>query len=172
MMMPRHIAQFCIFQIRSLVRVRVALLSLLFAFQPGVLGPALAAPAGQHAREFGSQPPELAGRQGHLGHRQLARRQLVSVLGTRIRTNANETVGRIVDVLADTDGNVVAAVIELGGFLRIATHKVAVQWSALRFEADAGSLIATVTATRDALQVAPRFESGRPVVVFQSDRRH
>ena len=44
--------------------------------------------------------------------------------------------GRIIDLLADRSGQVRAAVIEFGGFLGIGTRKIAVDWSALRFEGD------------------------------------
>ena len=59
-----------------------------------------------------------------------------SVLGIQVRTKTEEAVGRIIDLLADRDGKVVAAVIEFGGFLGIGTRKIAVEWSALRIEVD------------------------------------
>ena len=60
------------------------------------------------------------------------RNQLESVLGREIRTRVEEDVGRIIDLLADRNGQVQAAVIEFGGFMGIGTRKIAVEWSALQ----------------------------------------
>ena len=73
--------------------------------------------------------------------------------------------GRIIDLLADRDGNVVAAVIEFGGFLGIGTRKIAIEWSALRIEADK-SPVAILDVTRDQLRVAPVYKPDRPAAIF------
>ena len=74
--------------------------------------------------------------------------------------------GRIIDLLADRDGKVVAAVIEFGGFLGIGTRKIAVEWSALRIEADK-SPVAILDVTREQLRVAPEYKPDRPAAVFR-----
>ena len=66
--------------------------------------------------------------------------------------------GRIIDLLADGDGKVVAAVIEFGGFLGIGTRKIAVEWSALRIEADK-SPVAILDVTREQLRVGSRIQA-------------
>ena len=90
--------------------------------------------------------------------------QLESVLGRAVRTRVEEDVGRIIDLLADRHGRVQAAVIELGGFLGIGTRKIAVEWSALRFESD-GKQPVIVEMTRDQLRVAPEYKPSEPAVV-------
>jgi hypothetical protein len=90
--------------------------------------------------------------------------QLESVLGRAVRTRVEEDVGRIIDLLADRHGRVQAAVIELGGFLGIGTRKIAVEWSALRFESD-GKQPVIVEMTRDQLRVAPEYKPNEPAVV-------
>src|SRR5438270_870703 len=60
------------------------------------------------------------------------KRELESVHGREIHTRAEDGAGRIIDLLADRDGQVRAAVIEFGGFMGIGTRKIAVDWSALR----------------------------------------
>jgi len=89
-----------------------------------------------------------------------------SVLGIQVRTKTEEAVGRIIDLLADRDGKVVAAVIEFGGFLGIGTRKIAVEWSALRIEADK-SPVAILDVTREQLRVAPEYKPDRPAAVFR-----
>jgi hypothetical protein len=90
--------------------------------------------------------------------------QLESVLGREVRTRVEEDVGRIIDLLADRNGRVQAAVIEFGGFLGIGTRKIAVEWSALRFESD-GKQAVIVEMTRDQLRVAPEYKPSEPAVV-------
>ena len=93
------------------------------------------------------------------------RNQLESVLGREVRTRVEEDVGRIIDLLADRHGRVQAAVIEFGGFLGIGTRKIAVEWSALRFESDGKQPVVIVEMTRDQLRVAPEYKPSEPAVV-------
>ena len=91
-------------------------------------------------------------------------RQLESVLGKAVRTRVEEDVGRVIDLLADRQGRLQAAVIEFGGFLGIGTRKIAVEWPALRFESDDKQPV-IVEMTRDQLRVAPEYKPSEPAVV-------
>jgi hypothetical protein len=93
------------------------------------------------------------------------RNQLESVLGREVRTRVEEDVGRVVDLLADRQGRVQAAVIEFGGFLGIGTRKIAVEWSALSFVIDGKQPVVIVEMTRDQLRVAPEYKPNEPAVV-------
>lgn len=93
------------------------------------------------------------------------RSQLESVLGREVRTRVEEDVGRIIDLLADRHGEVQAAVIEFGGFLGIGTRKIAVEWSALRFEKEGKRTTVIVDLTRDQLRVAPEYKPNDPAIV-------
>jgi len=92
--------------------------------------------------------------------------QVRSLLGIQVRTKTEEAMGRIIDLLANRDGKVVAAVIEFGGFLGIGTRKIAVEWSALRIEVDK-SPVAILDVTRERLRVAPEYKPDRPAAVFR-----
>jgi hypothetical protein len=92
-------------------------------------------------------------------------RQLESVLGRDVRTRLDGDAGRIVDLLADRNGRIQAAVIEFGGFLGIGTRKIAVEWSALTFERDGRQPVVVVEMTRDQLRVAPEYKPSEPAVV-------
>jgi hypothetical protein len=121
---------------------------------------AFAEPGGYRARAYQnataeSEPPTASVR----GH------SLESVLGREVRTRVEEDVGRIIDLLADRYGRVQAAVIEFGGFLGIGTRKIAVEWSALRFEQDGRKPVVIVELTRDELRVAPEYKSSEPAIV-------
>jgi hypothetical protein len=93
------------------------------------------------------------------------RNQLESVLGREVRTLVEEDVGRVVDLLADRQGQVQAAVIEFGGFLGIGTRKIAVEWSALSFVNDGKQPVVIVEMTRNQLRVAPEYKPSEPAVV-------
>jgi hypothetical protein len=97
------------------------------------------------------------------------RRELESVLGREIRTRVEEDMGRIIDLLADRNGQVRAAVIEFGGFMGIGTRKIAVEWSALRFESEGKQQALILEMTRDQLRLAPEYKPNEPAVVRKAD---
>ena len=96
--------------------------------------------------------------------------RLDSVLGREVRTRVEEDVGRIVDILADRQSRVQAAVIEFGGFLGIGTRKIAVEWSALSFEMGGKRAVVIVDLSRDQLRLAPEYKPNeQPMIVRTSD---
>src|ERR1700749_3449274 len=56
-----------------------------------------------------------------------------AILGRSVIDANGESIGRLIDVLVDANGVPEAAVIEFGGFMGVGNRKVAVHWSALRF---------------------------------------
>jgi hypothetical protein len=116
----------------------------------------------------GSAPPSDNAVQGLTSV--ISHHRLDSVLGREVRTRVEEDVGRIVDILADRQSRVQAAVIEFGGFLGIGTRKIAVEWSALSFENDAKLPVVIVELTRDQLRLAPEYKPNeQPIIVRASD---
>jgi PRC-barrel domain len=96
----------------------------------------------------------------------LGSRQAQSVLGREVRTSADESMGRIVDVVVDRDGRVRAAVIDFGGFLGVGSRKIAVDWSALHFETNGKRDIVRSELTRDQVNAAPEYKEKEAVVVL------
>jgi hypothetical protein len=92
-------------------------------------------------------------------------KRLESLMGVEVRTRVEESVGRIIDLLADRTGEVQAAVIEFGGFLGIGTRKIAVEWSALRLVGAGKQTIVILDVTRDELRLAPEYKPHEPTVV-------
>ena len=92
-------------------------------------------------------------------------KRLSSVLGIDVRTDAERNVGRIIDLLANRDGHVEAAVIEFGGFLGMGTRKIAIDWSALHLETNDKKTVAVLDMNRDQLRAAPEYKPDEPVVV-------
>jgi hypothetical protein len=96
----------------------------------------------------------------------LGSRQAQSVLGREVRSSANENMGRIVDVVVDREGRVLAAVIDFGGFLGVGSRKIAVDWNALRFDLDEKRELVTLELTRDQVKAAPEYKEKQSVVVL------
>ena len=65
------------------------------------------------------------------------------LIGTRVVSSNNESIGDINDVIVDRNGQAIAAVVGVGGFLGIGEKDVAVPFNALEFasgqQADAGA---------------------------------
>ena len=93
----------------------------------------------------------------------LASNDVRGVLGSPVRSAADEDMGRIVDIIVDRTGTARAAVIDFGGFLGVGSRKIAVDWNAMSF--GAGNRI-TLAMTRDQVKSAPQYEQGKPVVVL------
>jgi hypothetical protein len=89
------------------------------------------------------------------------------ILGRDVRSNANEDMGRIVDVIVDREGTVRAAVIDFGGFLGVGSRKIVVDWNALHF-----GLVATkgdsisLDLTKEQVSAAPEYKEDAPVIVL------
>jgi hypothetical protein len=88
--------------------------------------------------------------------------QVVAVLGLAAHGSDGKEVGRIVDVLVDTNGQPRAAVIDVGGFLGVGNRKVAVEWAALHF-AMGKEAVATLGIRSDQIKSAPAYDPGKPV---------
>ncbi len=97
----------------------------------------------------------------------LGSRQVQSVLGKEVRSAANEDMGRIVDVLVDSTGQVRAAIIDFGGFLGVGSRKIAVDWNALHFHTGSDNQdLVTLELTRDQVKAAPEYKDKQTVVVL------
>src|SRR5438270_9732412 len=55
------------------------------------------------------------------------------VIGSSVTNDANETIGKIDDLLVSSDGKDPYAVLSIGGFLGVGSHLVAVPYDSLKF---------------------------------------
>jgi hypothetical protein len=94
--------------------------------------------------------------------------EVSTILGKSVRSNADEDMGRIVDIIVSRDGQVRAAIIDFGGFLGIGTRKIAVDWRALNFAPAGKPGSITVELTRNQVRLAPEYKRGEPVVVVSA----
>ena len=82
---------------------------------------------------------------------------LRSILGKNVQSPKGEDLGRVVDLLADSEGRVRVAIIDFGGFLGVGTRRIAVDWPLLRFTGGKDKPL-ILTVAREKLQSAPEFK--------------
>jgi PRC-barrel domain len=93
--------------------------------------------------------------------------QMFRILGKDVLSATGESMGRIVDVLFERSGKACAAVIDFGGFLGVGTRKIAIDWSALRFDLGETKNVIALDLGREQLRAAPEYkESDKPIAVL------
>ena len=82
------------------------------------------------------------------------------LMGLNIVGSNNEAIGEVSDLLVDEDGNILAAVVGVGGFLGIGQKNVAISFDALKIAADKnGDPEGRLTLTKQELESAPEFKT-------------
>lgn len=84
--------------------------------------------------------------------------QASELINADIRTTDEEDVGSVTDLIIDKDGQVVAVVVGVGGFLGMAEKDVAINWDDLNVSRDSDELELRIDMTRDDLNAAPSYE--------------
>ena len=77
------------------------------------------------------------------------------VIGSSVLNDANETIGKIDDVLVSPDGKAPFAVLSIGGFLGMDTHLVVVPYDSLKL---VDNKIVLPGGTKDMLKMLPEFK--------------
>ena len=77
------------------------------------------------------------------------------ILGHPVYNNTDERVGSVDDIIVTTDKSVSYAIINVGGFLAVAKHNVAIPVSQFQLS---GNKLVLPGATSDALKAAPEFD--------------
>ena len=77
------------------------------------------------------------------------------VIGSSVVNDANETIGKIDDLLVTRDGKEPYVVLSIGGFLGMGTHMVVVRYDSLKF---ADNKIVLPGGTKDGLKMLPAFQ--------------
>jgi hypothetical protein len=77
------------------------------------------------------------------------------VIGNSVVNDANETIGKIDDLLVTHDGKEPYAVLSIGGFLGMGTHMVVVRYDSLKF---ADNKIVLPGGSKDGLKMLPAFQ--------------
>jgi hypothetical protein len=77
------------------------------------------------------------------------------VIGASVVNDANETIGKIDDVIISSDGKAPFAVISVGGFLGLGSKLVVVHYDNLRFQQDR---VVLPGGSKDQLKALPDFK--------------
>jgi hypothetical protein len=77
------------------------------------------------------------------------------VIGSSVVNDANETIGKIDDLLVTRDGKEPYAVLSVGGFLGMGTHMVVIRYDSLKF---ADNKVVLPGGTKDGLRMLPAFQ--------------
>src|SRR5665647_1644794 len=77
------------------------------------------------------------------------------VVGSSVINEANETIGKIDDLLVTRDGKEPYAVLSVGGFLGMGTRLVVIRYDSLKF---ADQKIMLPGGTKDGLKMLPAFQ--------------
>ena len=77
------------------------------------------------------------------------------VIGSSVINEANETIGKIDDLLVTRDGKEPYAVLSVGGFLGMGTRLVVIRYDSLKF---ADNKIVLPGGTKDGLRMLPAFQ--------------
>ncbi len=77
------------------------------------------------------------------------------VIGSSVVNEANETIGKIDDLLVTRDGKEPYAVLSVGGFLGMGTRLVVIRYDSLKF---ADNKIVLPGGTKDGLKMLPAFQ--------------
>jgi hypothetical protein len=114
-----------------------------------------------------AQPSQSPEPQGQPSVTVLGSKEVQAIVGSEIRSAADEDMGRIVDVLVDGAGQARAAIIDFGGFLGVGSRKIAVDWKALHFVPAASARYRIVLElTKDQVKPAPEYKEGKPTIVL------
>jgi hypothetical protein len=77
------------------------------------------------------------------------------IIGSAVVNDANETIGKIDDLLVSLDGKQPYAVLSIGGFLGMGTHLVVVPYDSLKF---ADNNVILPGGTKEGLRRLPEFK--------------
>jgi hypothetical protein len=81
------------------------------------------------------------------------------LIGEDVVTSSDEKLGTISDAVLDADGNVLASVIDVGGFLGIGAKPVAVSFDSLTVTPSEDGFKIVAALTREELNTAPEFKT-------------
>ncbi len=83
--------------------------------------------------------------------------QASNLIGAEVKTTNDEDLGSVEDLIIDSNGQVVAIVVSVGGFLGMGEKDVAVSWNNVTKTGQGDDQKLRVDVNRDALKAAPVF---------------
>lgn len=84
--------------------------------------------------------------------------QASNLMGATVKTTGNEDVGSVDDLIIDRDGQIVAIIVGVGGFLGMGETDVAIGWDDVTLSGHSDDLELRIDQTEADLRNAPQFE--------------
>lgn len=82
-----------------------------------------------------------------------------NLIGAKVKTTNNEDVGSVSDLIIDDNGQVMAIVVGVGGFLGMGEKNIAIGWDDVSRSSSPDDKGLQINLTREGLMSAPEFES-------------
>lgn len=84
--------------------------------------------------------------------------QATDLIGVDVKTTGDEEVGAVSDLIIDQDGQVVAIVVGVGGFLGMGEKNVAISWDQVTKSGTGDKHELRINQTREGLKSAPEYK--------------
>ena len=84
-----------------------------------------------------------------------------NLIGSEVKSMNDETVGNVSDLVIDSDGQVAAIIVGVGGFLGVGEKDVAISWDSVTRSQNPSDEGVMVDVSRESLNSAPAFESNQ-----------
>jgi len=94
-----------------------------------------------------------------------------NVIGSKLHIQSgNEEVGTINDLIIDESGQVVAVLVNVGGFLGMGQHPIAISWDSVErtLNEDRDAYLFSVNATEETLRSAPAYDKDTTGITLSS----
>ncbi|MCH8531875.1 MAG: PRC-barrel domain-containing protein [Saccharospirillum sp.] len=83
--------------------------------------------------------------------------QVSDLMGSNVRASDNEDIGSVDDMIVDSDGQIVAIIVSVGGFLGIGDREVAVGWDDVTRSGDGDDQELRINRSSEELKNAPEY---------------
>lgn len=104
------------------------------------------------------QPQAIMQNRGYMNSAPTNGMQVSDLIGAEIKNTNDEDVGSVNELIIDQSGQVVALVVNTGGFLGLGERDVAIGWDDVTKSGTSDELELQIDATREDLRSAPEFE--------------
>ncbi|MEX1198530.1 MAG: PRC-barrel domain-containing protein [Pseudohongiellaceae bacterium] len=84
--------------------------------------------------------------------------QADDLIGAEVSTNGDEDVGPVDDLIIDENGQIVAIIVGVGGFLGMGEKSVAIGWDDVTLSNHSDEIELRIDVTREGLRSAPEYE--------------
>lgn len=95
---------------------------------------------------------------GYLSSAPASGMQANNLIGAKVKTSGNEDMGSVKDLIINEDGQVVAIVVGVGGFLGMGERDIAIGWGHVTRSGTGDKQELHVDVSRNELQSAPEFK--------------